>query len=96
MGRKWAKTAKKAGRGLIMWFDWNIKILARLFVNMVGGVSRLPYMMPEDCQIEPVDAKRESNSEFKVDTPTKISLFHGMAASEPDVVDIHSQKVNHL
>ena len=61
---------------------------------MVGGVSRLPFVMPEDCQIEPGEVKRESNSEFQVDTPTKISLFHGM--NEPEVVDIHSQKVNHL
>ena len=25
-----------------------IFLLARLFVNMVGGVSRLPYMMPDE------------------------------------------------
>ena len=57
---------------------------------MVGGVSRLPYMMPEDCQVDcQVEQKRDvSPVKFDLASPAEYSLF------QPDEIDdIRSQKV---
>ena len=52
---------------------------------MVGGVSRLPYMMPEDIKL-----KEEPKSDYNVSTPTKISLIQ----LQEESLEIKSQKVS--
>ena len=55
---------------------------------MVGGVSRLPYMMPEDIKIE--EPRSQKNGNFDVSSPTKISLIQ---LQNTDSIEIKSQKV---
>ena len=52
---------------------------------MVGGVSRLPYMMPEDIKL-----KEEPKADYNVSTPTKISLIQ----LQEESLEIKSQKVS--
>ena len=53
---------------------------------MVGGVSRLPYMMPEDIKL-----KEEPKADYNVSTPTKISLIQ----LQEESLEIKSQKVSY-
>ena len=79
---------KSIGIKLFVFDYYNLIICsARLFVNMVGGVSRLPYMMPEDIKL-----KEEPKADYNVSTPTKISLIQ----LQEESLEIKSQKVSDI